>query len=461
MTSDFDVVGITRQREYRSPVSGRPVVPVMLLIAITAAVCALGFVEKQPCRAGGWNVSGFQYRHACYTDIYPLYFARGLADGEIPYVEAQLEYPVVLGAIMAGTGWVARQVAADPVLAGRTFYDINAALLTLSAIAVVIGVAYLAGRRPRDALMVAVAPGLALAAYINWDLVAVALSTLGLLAWSRRRHWLAGLLLGLAVATKFYPLLFFGPLFLLCLRAGRLRPFGAALSAAAGSWLAVNLPVWLVAPDRWAEFYAFSRERGADWGSLWYLFQHVGVPVLGTTDVGRTNLMGTGIFLACCAAIAVLALAAPRRPRLAQLAFLTLAAFLLTNKVWSPQYVLWLLPLVALARPRWPAFLAWQAAEVGYFVAIWFYLLHVTTQGEEGIGPGTYFTALVLRAVTVAVLAALVVRDVLRPERDGIRETVGGTRHGSMGADDPAGGVLDGAPDVRRLWRGPAWARGG
>ena len=424
--------------------------PVVLLVVVTVAVCAIGFVEKQPCRAGGWNVPNFQYRHACYTDIYPLYFVRGVADGALPYVEAPLEYPVVLGGVMAGTAWVVRGITdpgADPIAAGRTFYDVNVALLALCAVAVVLGVAYLAGNRPRDALMVAVAPGLALGAYINWDLIAVALSTLGLLAWSRRRPVWAGLLLGLGAATKFYPLLFFGPLFLLCLRAGRMRQFLVALAAGAGGWLAVNVPVLVAAPERWAEFYTFSRERGADWGSLWYLFQSVGVPVLGSTDVGRVNMMGMGAFLACCVAITVLSLTAPRRPRLAQLVFLTVAAFLLTNKVWSPQYVVWLLPLVVLARPRWPAFVAWQVAEVCYFVAIWFYLLHVATPAE-GIEPGVYFAALALRAGTVTALAVLVVRDVLRPARDAVRAPSRRDLALANGADDPGGGVLNGGADV-------------
>ena len=52
----------------------------------------------------------------------------------------------------------------------------------------------------------------------------------------------AGLLLGLAAATKFYPLFLLGPLLLLCLRAGRMREFWTALVAAACAWLAVNLP---------------------------------------------------------------------------------------------------------------------------------------------------------------------------------------------------------------------------
>ena len=67
-------------------------------------------------------------------------------------------------------------------------------------------------------------------------------------------------------------------------------------------------------------------------------------------------------------------LAAPRRPRLAQVLFLIVAAFVLTNKVYSPQYSLWLVPLAAMARPRWRDFLIWQVGEVVYFAAIWWFL---------------------------------------------------------------------------------------
>ena len=71
---------------------------------------------------------------------------------------------------------------------------------------------------------------------------------------------------------------------------------------------------------------------------------------------------------------ALLALLAPRRPRLPQLLFLVVVAFLLVNKVYSPQYVLWLLPLAALARPRWRDLLIWQACEIFYFFAIWMHI---------------------------------------------------------------------------------------
>jgi uncharacterized membrane protein len=139
--------------------------------------------------------------------------------------------------------------------------------------------------------------------------------------------------------------------------------------------------------------------------------------------------------------IGVLALAAPRRPRVPQLLFLILGAFMLTNKVWSPQYVVWLVPLVVLARPKIVGYLIWQVAEIGYFYAIWAYLITVV-EGDhfpDALSSGLYFTAVLARFGTVLLLSGLVAWEALRPGRDVVR---------SAGADDPGGGVLAGAPDA-------------
>jgi hypothetical protein len=49
-----------------------------------------------------------------------------------------------------------------------------------------------------------------------------------------------------------------------------------------------------------------------------------------------------------------------------------------------------------------------------------------------------YFVALLARFVTVTLLCVLVIKDILRPQTDVVR---------AGGEDDPAGGVLAGAPD--------------
>jgi uncharacterized membrane protein len=230
-------------------------------------------------------------------------------------------------------------------------------------------------------------------------------------------------------------------LLLLCLRAGRMREFWVTAGSAAAAWLAVNLPVLITAPSGWLRFYRLSETRSADWGSIWYFFQTEHWPFLGMTSVGHLNVLSSLVFLAACVGIGLLTLAAPRRPRVAQLFFLTLAAFLLFNKVWSPQYVIWLAPLVVLARPRFGAYAAWQLAEVGYFFAIWAYLITVSVSGVDqvgGISSGLYFAALLARFLTVLLLCGLVIRDVLQPAHDVVR---------ADGIDDPAGGVLSGAAD--------------
>jgi hypothetical protein len=176
------------------------------------------------------------------------------------------------------------------------------------------------------------------------------------------------------------------------------------------------------------------------------MFEHFNLPKLGTYQLSVLNELSAAALIVAFAAIALLALAAPRRPRLPQLCFLLLAAFLMTNKVWSPQYVIWLVPLAVLARPRlWP-YLLWQLAEVGYFFGIWGYLIFATAPhpviGYQGISTGWYFTLLAARFLTVGLLAAYVVRDILYSERDVVR---------AHGLDDPAGGVLDQAPDRFRI----------
>lgn len=461
--------------------------PVRWLVLLTLLTSLLGWWQKSPCREHPWTEQ-YQYTRGCYTDVYALYFAERLDEGRTPYAEHPVEYPVVIGAVML----VAAEAVAGlpPGQRPAAFYDLTWALLTACALVVVVTTARLAGRRrPWDAAMFAVAPLLLLHGSTNWDLVAMALAGLGLLQWARSRPLAAGVLLGLATATKLYPLLFLVPLGALCLRAGRLRAFRTTAVAAVLTPVLVSLPVYLAspsfadvggtqtvvaasplerldeqglaalapttettAPDGTAvtgvnaayRFVELNASRPADWDSLWFLLQEArgGVP----WDAGpptRLNLAVALTFLAALAGVVLLALRAPRRPRLPSLLFLTVLAFLLTNKVWSPQFSLWLVPLAVLARPRWRPFLAWQASEALLLLTRFYFFIGQGAPGD-GIGVGWFLTAVVLRDAVLVGYAALVVRDVLHPELDVVRRS---------GPDDPAGGPLDGASDRRTALR--------
>src|SRR5258708_38124409 len=112
------------------------------------------------------------------------------------------------------------------------FFSIAACGLALAWLTTVWATARLAGsRRIWDAAMVAASPILIFQVFTNFDALATAFATGALLAWARRKPWLAGALIGLGVAAKLYPLLLFIPMVLLGLRTGRLRDVGEAAVA--------------------------------------------------------------------------------------------------------------------------------------------------------------------------------------------------------------------------------------
>lgn len=433
--------------------------PARIVIALAILVFCLHWVQKSPCQDGAW-ADDKQYTSFCYTDVLALYYAEHLNEGAVPYFDWPVEYPVLTGAFMGVLGLPVHDFGVrNPNLnQGQAFYNLNALVLSAFGLAAVAVVLALRRRRPWDAALLALAPAMFVTATVNWDLFAVGLTALFLLCWARKRPVLAGVLLGLAVAAKFYPFLLAGPLFVLALRSGRWRAASLTIGTAAATWVAVNAPVFLGAYDGWSRFWELSSTRQIDWGTFWYIGTHLpngesangGIPPFTNlgADIPLLNIVTYVLLGLGCLGVLYIAIKAPRRPRLAQLSFIVVALFLLTSKVWSQQFVLWLIPLAVLARPRWGAFLAWQLAEIGYFLA--FYAQMLNMAGKFVIPEGTFVLAASLRWITVAVLVGLVVRDVLRPDRDVVRRAYD---------DDPDGGDFDGAPDLGLERISAAYAR--
>jgi uncharacterized membrane protein len=218
----------------------------------------------------------------------------------------------------------------------------------------------------------------------------------------------------------------------------RRRPLGPALQVFAAivvTWLVVNVPVMMINMQNWRRFLDLNTERVIDWGTSWYVARHFdpfGLEIWN--DVPRVTDLSLAVFIACCVGLLLLGLFAKTPPRLAQLAFLVVAIFLITNKVWSQQFTLWLLPLIVLARPKWRAFLAWQIAEVCYFLA--FYGELMGASGKQVITEPIFIFASLLRLGTVIMLVVLVIRDILRPEGDVVRRA-----YPEIG--DPDGGLFN------------------
>lgn len=378
--------------------------------------------------------------------------------GQVRY----LEYPAVTGYFQWGISWVtegyltvAEKSSILPVpLDVAAYFTLGAIFLGLFYLWAVACTARINRRRVWDTAIMCLSPLLVVHAFTNWDLLAIGLCAGGMWAWATRRPVLSGLLLGLGMAAKLYPGLLLGPLFVLCLRTGKLGAFAKTFVAAALAWLAVNLPLLLWFPDAWNEFFRLNSTRPPEYDSWYFLYAtftdpNMWAPEPGSDTPSTVNNLSLMLFLLCCAAIAYFALSVRRRPRFAQLAFLVVVAFLLTNKVWSPQYSLWLVPLVVLALPRWRPVIIWQLIEAGVWLLLMFQFAYVN-DNKTGLPVQVFAVLAIVRGLMVIYLAVLVFRDMLRPQHDPVR---------LAGDDDPSGGVLDGAPDrftlpsVPALWR--------
>ncbi len=343
-----------------------------VVLGITTALVLLSAAWKGACLDPSRN-----YRVTCYSDVLELWTSRGLRDAVFPYVQGRLvdgapvdtfEYPVLTGVFV----W-ASALLAD----GRaSFLVVSTVLLLPFALLVTWHLHRMSGRR---ALLWAASPSLVLYALHNWDLLAVAAATAALWSWLRGRSVLAAVLLAVGACLKVYP-----GLFLLPLAADRLvrRDVAGAvrlLSAATLTVVAVNLPFVVAGREGWAATYAFQSARAADSSSnsLWYwVYPHV------TTD--RLNVLVPALL---AVALAVAVADGVRRSRagddfpLVQVCAAVLVAFLLLNKVSSPQYTLWLLPFFALLRVHWTWWAAFTVADALVYVGVfrWFHALGAGT----------------------------------------------------------------------------------
>jgi hypothetical protein len=313
---------------------------------------------------------GGLFRAERYRDVH-LYgiYADRFFRGELPYRDVFVEYPPGAFAVFMPPA----------VLPGG---DYNAAFKTLMALcgiaalfAVVLVLVTIGARGRRlyaAAGLFAVSPLAVGPISLNtYDLFPAALTVGALAALLRRRDFLAFGLLGVAVTAKLYPLVLV-PLAVMYLwaLAGRERVL-RALGVLAAVVFVVMAPFVILAPGGlWDSFHAQSA-RGLQiesLGSAILLAAHrlglyEATVVRGTTGAATRDLSGslpdslaTITSLLQVAAVAAVWIVFARGPRNAERLLIASAAavsgFLVFNRFVSPQYVVWLIPLVLLVPGR-------------------------------------------------------------------------------------------------------------
>lgn len=298
----------------------------------------------------------------------PLYerYGEAMLDGQVPYRDFGLEYPPA-----ALPAFLLPALAPDGEY--RAAFEVMVFLLELGSLALVVLTLTRLGAGPWRLLGAATVVGVAplaigtvsLTRFDPWPafltVAAVALAVHG-------RHRLGLATLGVAAVAKVYPAVLLPVLLVAVARERGLRETGrglAAFAAAAGAWL---LPFAILAPGELAGAFTHQAGRPLQVESLGaavlFVAHQLGAYWPGVvSSSGSQNLFGAlpdalatvSVVLQIVAVAGVWALAtqARRRPDvLLAGSAAAVTAFVAFGKVGSPQFLLWLVPLVPLVGGR-------------------------------------------------------------------------------------------------------------
>jgi Glycosyltransferase family 87 len=321
---------------------------------------------------GTWTLlhEGF-YRHKQILDT-PVYqrYGNEIAHGKVPYRDFALEYPPGALPVFALPG-LAHPGHGQDVKPGfrRTFETIMWACGALALCAMVLVLRRVGGAMFAPVIFAAAAP-LALGSVIlsRFDLWPTVLTVAALAALVGGRLRLGHALLGLGAAAKFYPavLVPLAAAYAWRRRGRREALIGLALSVSV--FVLVFLPFVILAPGGVWHSVSVQLSRPLQVESLGSAFllaghQLFGLGVTGETSHGSQNLAGTAADAIGAVSVAVQACALAwiwftfARGRADARALVTASAaalcvFVAFGKVLSPQFLIWLIPVVPLVRGR-------------------------------------------------------------------------------------------------------------
>lgn len=422
------------------------------LVVCAALLSLLGaagdWLQKLPCRdVSRWAREGgiFNATHACYTDPVGLAQRYRLPTGALPFRDYALEYPAGTGYVVAGLSRFATDVGGSANQIVAHYWDATTLVLAAALFVIVLAVGRMSSRPLPTMVLVALGPLMLAEAGLNWDLLAVAPAVGAVAAWRLGHRGRAGLALGVGAAVKLFPLALLVAGYLAIRHRGSWRELIRPAAAAVTVFVALQLPGYLAAGS-----FADDGNGRRVAGSAIAAFRHSGVRAFGAalspyrsggvngslrfyllslhrpadldstphvldTLSGHQVLTGNGLtlFTAVCFIVLLAAgvrIRSPGPDATVVYSLLVLVALLASNKVWSPQYSLWLLPFIVLAGLSWRRVLLWQAVEVGTWIARAFYYQH-RHDGNTGITGRDYAVVLAVRLGVVLALTVTALRQ--------------------------------------------------
>jgi uncharacterized membrane protein len=251
-------------------------------------------------------------------------------------VQHPVEYPALTGLVM----WLLSFLVSPSETAVFDYYRITSAfqivLLAISAYLIF----KLAGKK--YGFYFILAPAVLYSLNRNWDIWAIAAMLLAIYLFEKKRFQLSAILLAVSIATKFFPIVLMLPIMIIFLRNKEFKLFVRYALTTAVAWVVINLPFVLINYEGWAYFYKFSAERGLGSASFFEI-----------TNIILPSITFSSIHFYVLNILALVAVTTyfvklKSVPTLAATAFFVMFGFILFNKQYSMQYVIWLSALAVL-----------------------------------------------------------------------------------------------------------------
>lgn len=273
----------------------------------------------------------WSFGNLAYSDVVKLYQTRFLFMHLMPYIHNLIEYPVVTGVFMSLMGWLGHGLPSYFLLTFIVFWAIAVLVYFLLERLV-----------PSTAIYFAVLPLLLVYGLLNWDLLGIGLMVVGWFLYQRQRYTASAVIFALGVFAKLFPIFFLPFIAAELWRKGQRRTLGLMVLAFVATSAVINIPFAVGNFRNWSYFFTFNAVRplGGD------LYNN---PWIHGISVPTANLVS---FLVVAVAVFFFMWRVFRGQRVVDATAYTVVIFFFVNKVYSPQYTLWVFVLLILA--EWP-----------------------------------------------------------------------------------------------------------
>jgi hypothetical protein len=327
----------------------------------------------------------FAFKNLAYSDVVKLYETRHLYLHLVPYIHNLIEYPVVTGLFMQLTAL------------GQGFHSYFLATFIIFW-AIALFVYFLLERlAPKSAIYFAVLPLLVVYGLLNWDMLGIGFMVAAWYFYRREKYMASSILFAFGVFAKLFPI-FFLPFIIaeMWAKPAQRRTLGRMVLVFFATSIVINVPFAIGNVNNWSYFFTYNAGRG------------LGADLYANALIHGISISTANIFSLGMVVLATLFFMwrTYRGGRVVDAAAITFTVFLFFNKVYSPQYTLWVFVLAILA--EWPIWSYLAITLMGIFDYVnSFTVLYLLSskQGSAGWYVGHVFEPGVLfRYITLAVV---------------------------------------------------------